>query len=72
MVKTYKRETAWALLAGLAALCFYDLLHGGDTAARDWAELFVAPVITFAVAAFGLDAVGKQLMSKSPSPQDYG
>ncbi|UES51172.1 hypothetical protein [Roseibium aggregatum] len=72
MVKTYKRETAWALLAGLAALCFYDLQQGGGTAALEWAKLFVAPVVAFAVAAFGLDAVGKQLMSKSPSPQDYG
>ena len=68
MVKTYKRETAWALLAGLAALCFYDLLHGGDTAALEWAKLFVAPVVAFAVAAFGLDAVGKQLMNRKDLP----
>ncbi|CTQ53529.1 hypothetical protein LP7551_02053 [Roseibium album] len=71
MVKTYKRETAWALLAGLAALCVYGLWKGDQTA-LEWAKLFTVPAITFALAAFGLDAAVKQWPhSGKKAPQDY-
>ncbi|WP_428650296.1 hypothetical protein [Roseibium sp.] len=59
MLKTYKRETAWAMLVGLAALCVFDLWTGGKTNARDWADLFIYPAFGFAVAAFGFDAAAK-------------
>ena len=51
-VKTYKREVAFLMLLGLAALVY--------TGNVPMVEVMVWPVIGFAAAAFGLDAVAKQ------------
>ncbi|MEP3049396.1 MAG: hypothetical protein ABJL55_16230 [Roseibium sp.] len=69
MEKTYKRETAWAMLGVLAVLCVYDLTNGGDTAAWRWAEMLSLPIFGFAVAAFGLDAAAKQWRPQRRSEQ---
>ena len=53
MQKTYKRETAWALLALTFALAF-----SGNS---EIAEIFVWPSFAFAGAAFGFDAYAKQI-----------
>lgn len=50
--KTYKREVAVCMLLGLGALVFT-----GDV---KMVETLVWPVVGFAAAAFGLDAVAKQ------------
>jgi len=65
MQKTGKRETALALLVGLAALVLIDLTSEEPTRALQWAELFTLPVFGFAVAAFGLDAAAKQLPGRA-------
>lgn len=53
MQKTYKRETAWALLLLTFALAFVGNV--------EVAEIFVWPVFMFAGAAFGFDAYAKQI-----------
>lgn len=50
--KTYKREIATTMLVGLGAL-----VYSGNAA---MVEIMVWPIIGFAAAAFGLDAVAKQ------------
>jgi hypothetical protein len=50
--KTYKREVAALMLLGLGALVYF-----GDVA---MVEIMVWPIVGFAAAAFGLDAVAKQ------------
>ncbi|MDC0657035.1 hypothetical protein N6L27_03395 [Leisingera sp. SS27] len=58
-MKTYKRETAWALLAALAGAFAYG--HGaGQEAVVDSAKFMATPVFLFAAGAFGLDAIAKQ------------
>lgn len=71
MVKTYKRETAWALLAALLVLCGFDLWSGGGSAARYWGELLTTPVFLFAGGAFGLDVVAKQWPRKNGQAGGY-
>ncbi|WP_298981605.1 hypothetical protein [uncultured Roseibium sp.] len=68
MQKTFKRETAWAMAAGLGVLCIYGL-WSGDDAALEWAKLFTVPVMGFMIAAFGLDAAAKQLPRYGSHPQ---
>jgi hypothetical protein len=51
-VKTYKRELATVMLAGLGVL-----VAMGDAA---MVEIMVWPIVGFAAGAFGLDAVAKQ------------
>lgn len=70
MVKTYKRETAWAMLMFLAGLCVYGLTTG-DNQAIEWAKLLSAPIFLFAVAAFGLDVAAKW-PRKDSSPAEFG
>jgi hypothetical protein len=73
MVKTYKRETAWALLATLLVLCGFDLYHDGATRAFEWAGLFAVPIFTFVGLAFGLDVAAKQWRrSNHVPPEDFG
>jgi hypothetical protein len=50
--KTYKREIACALILGLSGVVYV-----GDI---EMAKVLVWPIIGFAAAAFGLDAVGGQ------------
>lgn len=50
--KTYKREVATIMLLGLGGLVYL-----GDV---KMVEVMVWPIIGFAAAAFGLDAVAKQ------------
>ncbi|KIC39350.1 hypothetical protein [Leisingera sp. ANG-M7] len=58
-MKTYKRETAWVLLATLAGAFVYG--HGaGQEAVVDSAKFMATPVFLFAAGAFGLDAIAKQ------------
>lgn len=74
MPKTYKRETAWAMLFFLVLLCLYDLIAGGGTAAFAWAELFAYPVSGFCGLAFGMDVYVKQrprLRDDSLSDHDW-
>jgi len=71
MIKTYKRETAIAMLCSLAALCSYGL-GAGDKEAIEWAKLFCAPIFLFAGGAFGLDAAAKQWPKKSGTSREYG
>lgn len=71
MIKTYKRETALAMLAGVALLCVTGL-YAGDDMALEWAKLLVPPVFLFAAGAFGLDAVAKQLPRRGAEPPEYG
>jgi len=56
--KTYKRETAWVLLVGLAGLFVWGGF--GNTEARQMAEFLTLPIFTFAGGAFALDAAFKQ------------
>lgn len=72
MTKTYKRETAWALLAALLGLCLFDIFKGGGTAAQTWGDLLSTPIFLFAGGAFGLDVVAKQWPKKSGTSRDYG
>jgi len=58
--KTLKRETAIALLFFLLCLAVYDVLSGGGTPAKEWADLLTTPIFMFAAGAFGLDALFKQ------------
>lgn len=55
--KTYKREVALALLAGLAGLFIWGVFR---VEAADAARFLTIPVFTFAAGAFGLDALAKQ------------
>jgi hypothetical protein len=50
--KTFKREVAVLMLLGLGGLVFLDRV--------DMVEIMVWPIVGFAAAAFGLDAVAKQ------------
>ena len=50
--KTYKREVATIMLLGLGGLVYL-----GDV---EMVEVMVWPIVGFAAAAFGLDAVAKQ------------
>lgn len=50
--RTYKREVACVLLAGFSGIVFL-----GDI---EMVKVLVWPVVGFAAAAFGLDAVGSQ------------
>lgn len=58
-MKTYKRETAWALLAALGGAFVYG--HGaGQDAVIESAKFMATPVFLFAAGAFGMDALAKQ------------
>ena len=54
--KTYKREIACVLIAGLGGVVYV-----GDI---EMVKVLVWPIIGFAAAAFGLDAVGSQWKAK--------
>lgn len=54
--RTYKREVACVLLVGLSGVVFL-----GDI---EMVKVLVWPVVGFAAAAFGLDAVGSQWKAK--------
>ena len=54
--KTYKREVAFLMILGLGGLVFT-----GDV---EMVKVMVWPIIGFAAAAFGLDAVGSQWTRK--------
>jgi hypothetical protein len=56
-MKTYKREVAGALLAGLGGLFIWGVFNAE---AADAARFLTIPVFTFAAGAFGLDALAKQ------------
>lgn len=58
MGKTFKRETAWALLVVLAALGYWSTVNPNAVPVF---EAAVLPIILFAMGAFGLDAVAKQI-----------
>lgn len=63
--KTYKRETAWALLAFICALAanavFADIFKYEAENTLAVLGVLVIPFITFAMAAFGFDAWAKQV-----------
>lgn len=54
--KTYKREVAVAMLVGFAGIIYL-----GDV---EMVKVMVWPIVGFAAAAFGLDAVGSQWSKK--------
>ena len=56
--KTWKRETAWVLLAFWAVVTTASIFY---PEALEPAEMIQWPIFGFALAAFGLDAAGKQL-----------
>ena len=58
MQKTFKRETAGVLLLALAALGVWSV---SNPDALPVFEASVLPVILFAMGAFGLDTVAKQI-----------
>ena len=58
MQKTFKRETAGVLLLALAALGGWSV---SNPDALPVFEASVLPVILFAMGAFGLDTVAKQI-----------
>lgn len=58
-MKTYKRETAGASLAGVFALAACAVGLDSDMALKVL-EIITTPVATFATAMFGADWVGKQ------------
>ena len=57
--KTFKRETAWGMLAFIAALVLWGVWEPRATEA---AQMLIAPVFLFAGAAFGVDAYAKQVL----------
>jgi len=59
--KTYKRETAAALLAYLGVMFVWGVFRGE---AMEAARYLTLPVFTFAGAAFGFDAWAKQMGGK--------
>lgn len=54
--RTYKREVAVVMLLGLAGIIYL-----GDV---EMVKIMVWPIVGFAAAAFGLDAVGSQWSKK--------
>ena len=58
MQKTYKRETAVAMLIVMFIFFYYGLDHDR---AYETAKYLSTPVFLFAAGAFGLDAWAKQL-----------
>ncbi|MBG6178717.1 putative membrane protein [Labrenzia sp. EL_208] len=70
MVKTYKRETAFALLIMLFVLCWFDIFTGGNTKAFAWAEMLVTPIFAFVAIAFGADAALKQWPRRNQQPPE--
>ncbi|AUQ64452.1 hypothetical protein [Phaeobacter inhibens] len=62
-MKTYKRETAWALMGCLVGAFIYG--HGSEHAAVvESAKFMATPVFLFAAGAFGLDAIAKQIVTR--------
>ena len=61
--KTYKRETAAALLGILIGFGAWGAY--GNPAAIEVAKLLALPFVLFGMGAFGLDAVAKQLQARS-------
>jgi uncharacterized membrane protein YiaA len=59
MKKTYKRETAWALMVALLGLLVWGVFEPDAMRA---AEMIVFPVFGFVSLAFGMDAYSKQIM----------
>ena len=57
--KTFKRETALALLAFWAGLVVWGVL--GNPSAADAATTIMWPVFGFAAGAFGIDAFAEQI-----------
>lgn len=55
--KTYKRETAWTLLALWTAMMIWGVF---DPQANLMAQFITLPVFTFAGGAFAIDAAFKQ------------
>lgn len=57
--KTYKREVAIVLLAGLGVVVFSGNI--------EMVKVLVWPVFAFAMAAFGMDSYAKQVQNNSGS-----
>ena len=58
-MKTWKRETAIGLFAGLFAFAGWGA--SGNESAIEVVSVLALPVILFGMGAFGLDAVSKQI-----------
>lgn len=59
MQKTYKRETAWALLT-FTALMSVAAIYYDPSLTIELVKLWLIPSFTYAAAAFGFDAFSKQ------------
>ena len=60
MEKTYKREVATGMLVGLTCLFGYGM-YAENLVMIDVAKFVTTPVFMFALGAFGLDALAKQI-----------
>ena len=61
MKKTWKRETAWALIVWLAGMGGWGVY---EPSAMQFAEMITVPIFSFAALAFGMDAYSKQVMGE--------